>query len=366
MRTTTIALGLLSLLAACGGRVDDAPTSPSGSAYPAPPGPGASAPPSSGDTVASPEEVANNVGAPSALALSDDAVVFTTHDTVLGGVLVEAGALFVADKRVGPALMIAVDREGAHYDALAVDAESAYVGSSDGRVIRVPLRGGADVELADLPGAIVALKVSGDKVYAAQDSGAITMLPVGGGEVVDLGSVDGLVRGLEVDEDAIYAATVRPADATRGGGVVRLERGSRATSVLAGSDGACSITREGENLYWTSLVGASSERGLGEVKTVALGSQTVSTVASGAFDACAIASDAQSLWFSTTTLGALSVRSGGARSEIGVGLMRAPVSGGVPVAVNEAGSALVTPGAVAVDATHLYWLTATGVLKLRK
>jgi hypothetical protein len=46
--------------------------------------------------------------------------------------------------------------------------------------------------------------------------------------------------------------------------------------------------------------------------------------------------------------------------------MRAPIAGGEPVAVARASRALAQPGAVAVDGTHVYWLTETAVLRLRK
>jgi hypothetical protein len=94
----------------------------------------------------------------------------------------------------------------------------------------------------------------------------------------------------------------------------------------------------------------------------------VTTVASGAFSACAIAADSQSLYFATTVPNALPVKSGdtaGAPTS-GLGLMRAPIAGGEPVAIAEAARALAQPGAVAVDQTHVYWLTQSAVLRLRK
>ena len=57
---------------------------------------------------------------------------------------------------------------------------------------------------------------------------------------------------------------------------------------------------------------------------------------------------------------------GRATSTSGLGLMRAPIAGGEPVAVAQASRALTQPGAVAVDATHVYWLTDTAVLRLHK
>jgi hypothetical protein len=92
----------------------------------------------------------------------------------------------------------------------------------------------------------------------------------------------------------------------------------------------------------------------------------VATVASGAFSACAIAADHDSLYFATTIPNALPVKAGGGDSSPGLGLMRAPIAGGEPVAIAEASRALAQPGAVAVDATHVYWLTESAVLRLKK
>jgi hypothetical protein len=94
----------------------------------------------------------------------------------------------------------------------------------------------------------------------------------------------------------------------------------------------------------------------------------VATVASGSFTACAIAADKDSLFFATTVPNALPVKSGDATSapSSGLGLMRAPIAGGEPVAVAQASRALAQPGAVAVDASHVYWLTESAVLRLRK
>ena len=88
-----------------------------------------------------PEQIAD-VGVPSALALQGDFAVFTTRKTRVGGELVDVGALFVVDKRVPPALMIALDKRGATFDALTTDMGNAYVSTSDGRIVSVSLAGG--------------------------------------------------------------------------------------------------------------------------------------------------------------------------------------------------------------------------------
>jgi hypothetical protein len=74
-------------------------------------------------------------------------------------------------------------------------------------------------------------------------------------------------------------------------------------------------------------------------------------VASGAFAACAIAADTHELYFATSAPR---------------GLMRAPIGGGDPLAIGRATPALTDPGAVAVDGAHIYWLTETSVMRLRK
>ena len=74
------------------------------------------------------------------------------------------------------------------------------------------------------------------------------------------------------------------------------------------------------------------------------------TVTAGSFAACALAADKSDLFFATGS----------------VGLMRAPVAGGESTPVAAAKRALPTPGAVALDATHAYFLDATSVLRVVK
>ena len=56
----------------------------------------------------------------------------------------------------------------------------------------------------------------------------------------------------------------------------------------------------------------------------------------------------------------------GTAGAAGLGLMRAPIAGGSPVTIAGASGALAQPGSVAVDESHLYWLTGKAVLRLRK
>src|SRR5262245_12912645 len=120
------------LVSACGGAVGDPSPEPFDPPVSRP------VPPVVGDgpdaSKGGPDVVAENVGTPSALALDGDLAVFTTRSIVLDGNRVEAGGLFVRNKRGGRAVMIALDHRGAAYGALATDGTRAFVATSDGRI----------------------------------------------------------------------------------------------------------------------------------------------------------------------------------------------------------------------------------------
>jgi len=377
-----LTLASLSAAAACGGLVDDGASS--GDAIPLPPrSEEAPAPAGTGAPRTGPEAVAEGLGTPSAIAMTADRVVFTTRTTTLGGQRVEAGALFVADKKVGPALMIAVDKQGASFDALATDGKDAWVATSDARLLATPVAGGETRAVATLPAAAVLLAVAGGHVYFATEAGAVGRVAEGGGEPESLGAVAGAVRGLEADDAAVYVATgardYAPAGITR----IPLDAPGDA-KVIAGGEGGpaaggepCAMVRDGRRLFWSATAPASASSAAGASGAPTAGATggvyrlaldapaAISTVASGAFAACAIAVDDTSLWFATAASSALPVKSSGAATA-GLGLMRAPVAGGEPTPVAGAAGALAQPGSIAVDGTHLYWLTSTSVLRLKK
>jgi hypothetical protein len=358
--------GLLVILSACGGSVDRTPATSDPVA----------APPRDGEQglylptkAGGPDHVADGVGTPSAIAMTADRVVFTTHDTMVGGERVAAGALFVADKRVGPALLLGIDHQGASFDALTTDGTTAFVATSDARLLGAPVAGGATTTLATLDAPAVALATSGTHVYFATNAGALARVAKSGGAVEQLATIAGAIRGLEADDVAVYVATGAAAGAPAG--IVRVPLAGGATTVLSSGNEPCAMIRNGRSLFWTSLAAmtdTTTKLDKGEVLRLSLDGGPVATVASGAFAACAIAADEDSLYFATTLPSALPARSGGtnAAPSSGLGLMRAPIAGGQPVAIAAASKALAQPGAVAVDASHVYWLTESAVLRLAK
>jgi hypothetical protein len=353
--------GLLAFLAACGGGVDTTGTTDPGPAPQRPAEQGIYRPVKPGG----PDRVAEGLGSPSAIAMTNEQVIFTTRATILAGERVEAGALYVADKRVGPALLISLDRQGASFDALAADAASAFIATSDARLVSVPLLGGAAKTLATLDAAAVALAASGDYVYFATKAGTLARVAKKGGDAEPLATITGAIRGLQADEAAAYVAV--GAGEETAAGILRVALDGTTTVLAAGAE-PCAMIRDGRSLYWTSTGAGTDTSASGEVLRLSLDGGKVATVASGAFNACAIAADRDSLFFATTLPGALPVKEGGAGAAPsgGLGLMRAPIAGGKPVAIAQASRALTQPGAVAVDSTHVYWLTETAVLRLRK
>jgi len=361
-------VALAALVAACGGQTGD--PLPQGSPPFDPPRDERSAtPPTPPSSCAEcPEAFAEGIGGPSALAMTGDQVLFATRWTLLGGARVDAGALFVADKRAGRPLMIALDRQGAAFDALATDGARAFLATSDARLLAVPVAGGAMDVLATLDARAAVVAVAGDHLYFATEAGAVGRVAKSGGAIEPLGRVDAAVRGIEADDAAVYVAVA--ASSPTPAGIVRLPLdGSDVTTLGAlGASEPCAMVRDGRRLFVTSVnvAGASTtDPASGAVLRLSIDGGDVATVASGSFAACAIASDAESLFFATTVPGLVPVRAGGSAS-VGLGLMRAPIGGGDPVAIAGAAGALAQPGAVAVDARHVYWLTEGAVRRLAK
>lgn len=353
------AVVVFALLAACNGMVADPSPDDTSAAADAPrPSPPAieGAAPNKGAT-----SVALDVGAPTALALDGDRVVFTTRTTILDGETVAAGGLYVADKRVPPAVLIAVDHRGASYDALVTDGTSAFVATSDGRIVTTPLAGGVEKAVATLDAPATMLSVSADYVYYAQASGAVGRVKKAGGAPAALATIDGDVRAVAADDAALYVAAAPKKTGGAAPGIVRVDLATHVAKPMASPAGEpCAMIRDGSRLFWTS-----AKAGEGAVQRMSVDGGGLTTVASGTFAACALAADAADLYFATTTPGALPVRSSGATPP-GTGLMRAPIAGGAPTPIVEASNALAQPGAVAVDEEHIYWLTPNAVLRLAK
>ncbi len=339
MRSTTSSIPslfgcvLVALVAACGGRADaplDETTVPAPEREPTG-DEGLFIPP----TIPGVDRIADGLGTPSAIALSENDIAFTTRATMVGGELVAAGGLYVKNKKVGVPLLLLLDGRGAAYESVVVDGGEAFIGTSDGRVLTLPLRGGQETAIVEAESPVSALTVTGTFVYYATNQNEVLRVLRTGGKSEPIGKVSSPVRGIEVDDEKVYVATT---DA-----IVRFTKTEG--HVVEGASGSpCAMIRDGRKLFWTNQA---TDRP--SVLRLALDVGDVQAVVAGGSPACAIASDAASVVFATDS-----------------GLMRVPTSGGRPEKVSGSMNALTKPGAVAVDGTHVYWLTHDAVLRSKK
>lgn len=335
----------VALLVACGGLADGTTTGGEVGApergVPATSGK-TPAPSPNAETASVADVVAADVGVPSAIAIADERVFFTTRTTMQSGVMNDAGALFATYKRAGSKpLLLSTDPKSAHYEALAIDAMHAYVATSDARLFRIRLSGGVADEIADLAAPAVAVAVTGEHVVFATSAGVIERVPKDGtGAIEPVATVAGRPRAVNVDDSgAIYVAT--SVTEGEGGSVLKIAGGGEPSVLTTSASSPCAMVRDGEKLYFS----ASSA-----VHRLSLAGGPPATVTAGSFAACAIAVDGSDVFFAAGS----------------VGLMRAPAAGGEPSPLLAARHALATPGAVAVDATHVYWLDSTSVMRVAK
>jgi sugar lactone lactonase YvrE len=344
MRTASFASMIgtgVALLVACGGLVDQGST-PDGEIG-APDRGGSVSPQPKTETAASADVVAADVGTPSAIAMTEDRVYFTTRSTLQNGVMNDAGALFAVFKRLGSKpLMLSTDSRSAHYEALAIDGTHAYVATSDSRLFRIPLEGGSEDAIADLSAPAVSITVDATHVVFATSAGVVERVPKDGtGAIEAVATVAGRPRAVTVDDDgAVYVAT--SVTEGEGGSIVKITGAGEPSVLTTSASSPCAMMRDGDSLYFS----ASSA-----VHRLSLAGGPPTTVTAGSFAACALAADKDDLFFATAG---------------GAGLMRAPATGGESTPITAAKRALSTPGAVAVDASHVYWLDATSVLRVVK
>lgn len=349
MRTASIASMFatgVALLVACGGLVDQGTgtgtgTAPNGEDTAVDRG-NVSSQPTTTETAADPDVVAADVGTPSAIAMTDDRVYFTTRNTLQNGVMNDAGALFAVFKRPGSKpLILSTDVKSAHYEALAIDRTHAYVATSDARLFRIPLEGGAEEDIADLSAPAVSITVDATHVVFATSAGVVErVLKDGTGAIEPIATVAGRPRAVTVDDEgSVYVAT--SVTEGEGGSIVKISGAGEPAVLTTSASSPCAMVRDGDRLYFS----ASSA-----VHRLSLSGGPPATVTAGAFAACAIAADKDDLFFATGS----------------VGLRRAPATGGESKPVAAAKRTLLTPGAVAVDASHVYWLDSTSVLRVTR
>jgi hypothetical protein len=227
---------------------------------------------------------------------------------------------------------------GVFYSGIAVDANSVYFYGGAGGLMKVPVGGGTAITLAATTG-IIAIAVDATSVYWITST-KVMKVPLGGGGPVTLASGLGGPTGagspnsIALDGASVYWTTSGSA-AT--GTVMTVPLGGGALVTLAAAENSpSSIAVGGNTAYWTTA---------SDVRTEPVGGGAAFTFATQQGNPVAIAVDKANVYW-TNTYG---------------GPIKAPLGGGVPVALVSTGDQGAT--AIAVDASSVYWGSGDGKLK---
>jgi hypothetical protein len=229
-----LVLGACAALVACGGKAADG-GSDDGTTITQDPGtsqPGASSSGNgNGSTPMHPSQVVGTgfSQATAIMAVGPNLYV-TTKASMMGGVLTTNGALYMLPKAGGQALLLAADHRGASYTDLALDANGdVIVGTSDGRILRVPMFGGAETELMNGAPEIVSLATDSTHIYFAHAKGSVLSVDYSGHDPALLATPGSSISAMTVAGDSLYVAY----DAPKSGGLLRIHTADQSMNTVA-------------------------------------------------------------------------------------------------------------------------------------
>lgn len=230
---------------------------------------------------------------------------------------------------------------------LAVDASDVYWGSGDtspgnGSIHKVPLDGGPAFQVTAGMSYPQSIAVDANRVYCYNNAGGgsvVLAAPLAGGPRAVLASSDSFrIRGVAADSSGVYWVE---GGAPGKGAVMKLLPGGK-QNTLAPLPGFA-IALGGQSVYWL-------DNDAGTVTEVAKSGGPTKTLAKGQslVNPDYIAADASAVYWATTST------SGGA-------VMKSAVGGAGPVVL---ASGHWEVGGLAVDATSVYWMENSSVMKL--
>jgi hypothetical protein len=223
--------------------------------------------------------------------------------------------------------------------AIAVDSTSVYwISAWSGSVDKAPIAGGAVTTLAaGSPYAYgIAVAVDATSVYSVNGGVSIVSIPIAGGAPTTLATSTSTVSDLAIDSSYVYWAN--STSKRQNGGLFRAAKSGGTPQTLA-SEAAFTgqvVVAAGE-VYWGISTGIA-----GAILSVPVGGGTAITVA--AFEPTCLAAGPSDLYWSGPTSPS--------------GIYDIPLGGG-PSTPFVSGGYLEPTGAMTADTTHLYWIGRT-------
>jgi hypothetical protein len=260
---------------------------------------------------------------------------------MMGGVMTGNGGLYMLPKAGGDALLLAADHRGAAYTDLALDADgNIIVGTSDGRLMRVSMFGGAETELMSGAPEIVSVAADATHVYFAHAKGSVMSIDYQGQNATLLAQPGSAVRVLSLAGDSLYAAY----DVSKTGGLLRIHTADGTTETVASTGGGLSGLSVVSDVAYLS-----SQAGL--VFSTKVTGGAVSEVAKAQPSARGVLADAASVYW-------LSAGDANLWRASHDGLSSAPIAQ-VPAAVS-------SPRALVTDDAAIYVLADAEVVRVEK
>jgi len=219
--------------------------------------------------------------------------------------------------------------------AIALDASSIYVTEyrDGGRILRFPIAGGPEVELATNQARPRAIAVDASSVYWANEAGSVMKAALDGSAVVELAANLAEPYALGISDSDAYFTT------HTGNEVLSVPLAGGSTTVVAPDQyDPHGIFVDGTNLYWTTNE---------TVRSITLGGGAVVPLASGLDEVHQIAASGTYVYFSTESLGEV---------------LRVPIGGGA-VAVVSSGHQYIE--GIAADAGAVYFADSSAGSVLR-
>ncbi len=312
--------------------------------------------------------LASNQVDPSAIAVDSTSVYWTNLGPLGGGkaAIRLPGSVMKVPIEGGAPIELAANQPWP--GAITVDATNVYWttgtgppppltdgGAEGGAVSRVPLGGGTAVTLvtAPLPGGIAVdannlywtnRALPGDDPYADNADGTVTQTPLDGGTSVTLATGQNWPTAIAADATNVYWTNAGGARSTNGAVLTAPIGGGQVTVLASGQDRPVAIALLGDNVYWLNA-GQDMTSLMGEVRVMPKAGGTPVLLAT-AWAPAGLAAGARAVYWTDDAI---------ANNDV----FAVPLGGGCTVSLPWGGGLAL---GLAATSTSLYWTTYEGAV----